>query len=68
VSESALAQEFVVKPRCLHGEIWNRCETCRCYAWCEDCGMLVDDLDEPPHPRETLTCASCVDRMIGPAQ
>jgi hypothetical protein len=54
---------FVPKPRCAHGKIWNRCEVCQCYAWCEDCGEIID-LDEPLHPRATITCASCVDRMI----
>jgi hypothetical protein len=34
----------------------------RASAWCEDCGAYVE-LDEPLHPRETVTCTECVDRM-----
>jgi hypothetical protein len=51
-------------PRCLHGEPWKTCRACSWAAWCEDCGAKVA-LDEPPHPRETVTCEACVDRMIG---
>ena len=55
-------------PRCMHGAPWNHCETCRRFAWCEDCGALVNDLDEPLLSNETITCAACVDRMINPTQ
>jgi len=56
----------VAEPRCLHGEPWKTCAACACQAWCEDCHARIE-LDDPPHPRETLTCNACVDRMIGKA-
>ena len=56
----------VATPRCLHGEPWKPCSTCAHQAWCEDCFERIE-LDEPPHPRETVTCMKCVDRMIGKA-
>jgi hypothetical protein len=54
-------------PRCLHGAVWNTCDTCACTAWCDDCGERLV-LDEPLHQRESVTCESCVDRMIHPQE
>lgn len=51
-------------PRCLHGTIWNVCDTCARMTWCEDCGAKIE-LDKPLHPRETITCERCVDRVVG---
>lgn len=51
-------------PHCLHGAPWSACETCARITWCEDCGEKIE-LDEPPHPRDCVTCGRCVDRMIG---
>ena len=61
-----MIRSYVATPRCLHGQPWKACSACACQAWCEDCGERVE-LDEPPHPRETVTCMKCVDRMIGKA-
>lgn len=51
-------------PRCRHEKPWKTCAACARQAWCEDCGASIE-LPEPPHPRETVTCEQCVDRMIG---
>lgn len=50
-------------PQCRHAKPWKTCATCARQAWCEDCGAHIE-LEAPPHSRETVTCAECVDRMI----
>lgn len=50
--------------RCQPDLILDQCDACARTAWCADCGQRLF-LDEPLHPCESVTCESCVDRMIG---